>query len=83
MNTLLDNPSEKVFGAPQQNQARPPHNILLVDDELRAREVHAGVLIRAGYDVNTAKDGADAWNTLNLASYDLLITDNKDRKSVV
>lgn len=40
-------------------------------------KLHAGILIRAGYDVNTAKDGADAWNTLNLASYDLLITDNK------
>ena len=77
MNALLENPSEKVFGAPQQNQARPPHNILLVDDDLRARELHAGALISAGYDVNTAKDGADAWNALNLVSYDLLITDNK------
>jgi DNA-binding response OmpR family regulator len=77
MKTLLEKPSEKVSGLPQQNQARPPHNILLVDDELRAREFHAGALIRAGYDVNTAKDGADAWNALNLVSYDLLITDNR------
>jgi len=77
MITLLENPSEKVFGAPRQNQSRPPYNILLVDDELRARELHARVLIRAGYDVNTAKDGADAWNAINLVSYDLLITDNK------
>ena len=77
MKTLLEKPSEKDSGAPRQNQSRPPHNILLVDDELHARELHAGVLIRAGYDVNTAKDGADAWNALNLVSYDLLITDNK------
>jgi DNA-binding response OmpR family regulator len=77
MKTLLENPSEKVFGAPQQNQTNPSHNILLVDDDLRARELHAGVLIHAGYDVNTAKDGADAWNALNLMSYDLLITDNR------
>jgi DNA-binding response OmpR family regulator len=77
MKTLLENPSEKVSGAQQKNQARPPHSILLVDDEPRARELHAEVLIRAGYDVSTAKDGADAWNALNLVSYDLLITDNK------
>lgn len=77
MKTLLENPSEKYSGKPQQNHTRPPHNILLVDDELHARELHAGVLIRAGYDVNTAKDGADAWNALNIVSYDLLITDNR------
>jgi DNA-binding response OmpR family regulator len=77
MNTLLENPSNKTSATPRQNQARPPHSILLVDDELQARELHAGFLIQAGYDVNTAKDGADAWNALNLVSYDLLITDNR------
>ena len=77
MNTLLENPSEKISATPIQNQARPPHTILLVDDELHARELHAEVLIQAGYDVNTAKDGADAWNALKIVSYDLLITDNK------
>ena len=77
MNTLLENPSKKISGAPQQNHARPPHSILLVDDEFHARELHAAALIRSGYDVNTAKDGADAWNALNIVSYDLLITDNR------
>jgi DNA-binding response OmpR family regulator len=77
MNTLLENPSEKISDAPQKNPPHPPHNILLVDDDLRARELHAAALIRSGYDVNTAKDGADAWNALKLASYDLLITDNR------
>ena len=77
MNTLLENPSNKTSAAPHQNQARPPHNILLVDDDLRARELHAGALIRSGYYVDTAKDGADAWNALNLVGYDLLITDNR------
>ena len=77
MNTTLENPSEKVFGAPQQNQMNPPHHILLVDDEFQTRELHAGALTRSGYDVNTAKDGTDAWNALNLVSYDLLITDNR------
>ena len=77
MKTLLDNPSEKASAPPMQNQANPPHRIRLVDDELHARELHAAALIRSGYDVNTAKDGADAWNALNLVSYDLLITDNR------
>jgi DNA-binding response OmpR family regulator len=50
--------------------------ILLVDDDYYLRELNAGVLIRFGYVVDTAGDGADAWKALNAASYDLLITDN-------
>jgi DNA-binding response OmpR family regulator len=77
MNTLLETPSEKVSVEPAQNHANPPHRILLVDDDLYARELNAGVLIRSGYNVDTAQDGADAWKALNDASYDLLITDNR------
>src|ERR1700691_5489527 len=77
MNTLLETPSEKVVVAPIQDHANPPRRILLVDDDLYARELNAGVLIRSGYNVDTAQDGADAWKALNDASYDLLITDNR------
>jgi DNA-binding response OmpR family regulator len=54
----------------------PPH-ILLVDDDLHLRQLSAGVLIRSGYNVDTAEDGATAWKALGYVSYDLLITDNK------
>jgi DNA-binding response OmpR family regulator len=77
MNTLLETPSKKVVVASTQNHTNPPHRILLVDDDLYARELNAGALIRSGYKVDTAIDGADAWKALNDDSYDLLITDNK------
>ena len=77
MNTLLETPSEKVAVVPIQNHVTPPRRILLVDDDLYARELNAGVLIRSGYKVDTAVDGADAWKALSDASYDLLITDNR------
>jgi len=60
-----------------QDQTNPTHRILLVDDDLYARELNAGALIRSGYSVKTAEDGADAWKSLTDHGYDLLITDNK------
>jgi len=77
MNTLLEAPSEKDVIAPIQDHANPPPQILLVDDDLHLRQLSAGVLIRSGYNVDTAEDGATAWKALGYVSYDLLITDNK------
>jgi DNA-binding response OmpR family regulator len=53
------------------------YRVLLVDDEPSARAMIAEILTRSGYSVDTAKDGADAWNALHVSSYDLLITDNR------
>ena|ERR1041385_3577096 len=50
--------------------------ILVVDDEEAVRQVSAAVLSRFGYQTETAKDGAAAWEALQTKSYDLLITDN-------
>jgi DNA-binding response OmpR family regulator len=77
MNTLFERPAQQVNGAASQNYAFPTHRILLVDDDIYARELNAGVLIRFGYNVDTAEDGAAAWKALNDHSYDLLITDNR------
>lgn len=77
MNTLFEIPSEKVDVLPSQNYANPTHRILLVDDDVYARELNAGVLIRFGYNVDTAEDGAAAWKALHEINYDLLITDNR------
>jgi DNA-binding response OmpR family regulator len=77
MNTLLEMPAEKVDGAASQNYTFPTHRILLVDDDDYAREINAGILIRFGYNVDTAEDGAAAWKALNDHNYDLLITDNR------
>ncbi len=77
MTKLLKAPIEQDIAAPAQNQTNPPQRILLVDDDFYVRELNAGVLIRYGYKVDTADDGADAWKALNEIRYDLLITDNK------
>jgi two-component system, chemotaxis family, chemotaxis protein CheY len=66
-----------VAPAPTHADASRRVRILLVDDDLYARELNAGVLIRAGYLVDTAEDGATAWKILNDGHYDLLITDNR------
>jgi DNA-binding response OmpR family regulator len=57
-------------------QASPPHRILMVEDEALIRKINTKMLLDAGYQVDAAADGADAWDTLQKKSYDLLITDN-------
>ena len=52
--------------------------ILLVEDEPVLREVFAEGLAREGYDVQSAKDGAEArWIFSRLSPVDLLIADIK------
>ena len=63
-------------GAPLQCQMSPPRSILVVDDDCDIRRINAMVLRRAGYDVDTAEDGAAAWEALGDHCYDLMITDN-------
>src|SRR5664279_4806418 len=64
-------------GAALQRQPGPRRRILVVDDEPLLRRLNTEVLVDAGYRVDTAEDGAVAWDTLQLNSYDLLITDNE------
>lgn len=59
-----------------QSQSNPLHRILVVEDDLLILQLNTRMLKRAGYEVDAAEDGAAAWETLNTASYDLLITDN-------
>jgi DNA-binding response OmpR family regulator len=51
--------------------------VLVVDDNLYIRELIARHLSEADYRVDTARDGAEAWEALNDASYHLLITDHQ------
>ena len=60
-----------------RRQTRPPHRILLVDDESCIRQLNAELLLGSGYHVDTAEDGADAWRVLGAERYDLLITDHR------
>ena len=50
--------------------------LLVVDDKPLILHLVTLVLNEAGYEVDTAEDGAIAWDLLQLTHYDLLITDN-------
>ena len=69
--------AEEPVQSPLQCQTGLPHRILVVDDESCIRRLNAELLLRAGYHVDTAEDGADAWRALGAERYNLLITDNK------
>src|SRR5450631_4186266 len=53
-----------------------PYRILVVEDENALRQWNSTILIRAGYEVDCACDGAAGWEALEARRYDLLITDN-------
>jgi two-component system, NtrC family, response regulator PilR len=74
MNTTEIRPRAELL-APQQRPAAPTHRILVVDDEPTMRTLMTILLRRSGYQVESAEDGAVAWEALQANSYDLLITD--------
>jgi len=59
-----------------QPKKRPPCRILVVDDEAAIRKLITAALVADGYSVDSAEDGAEAWETLQSNRYNLLITDN-------
>jgi DNA-binding response OmpR family regulator len=59
-----------------QDPSKSRRRILLVDDNEDLRALNAEVLERAGFQVDTAEDGAAAWKALKANRYDALITDN-------
>jgi DNA-binding response OmpR family regulator len=61
---------------PLQSGTKLRHRILVVEDDQRIRELGAEFLIRSGYEVDSAIDGAAAWEALNEDHFDLMITDN-------
>ena len=49
--------------------------ILLADDDEGLRAMTAEILGLAGFEVDTARDGAEAWERLSARTYDALVTD--------
>ena len=64
----------EVPGARDGVEAGGPR-VLLADDSRSIREAVAQILRGAGYSVDVAADGWEAWERLQLRSYDLLMTD--------
>jgi DNA-binding response OmpR family regulator len=68
--------TDEEIRTPSQKQLNHRQRILVVEDDEDIRRLNAEVLSGSGYKVDAAADGAIAWDTLNLNSYDLLVTDN-------
>ena len=76
MQENTNSPAHELAYSPLRCQTNPPRRILVVDDESCIRRLNAELLVRSGYHVDTAEDGADAWRALGAERYDLLITDH-------
>jgi len=76
MNTLLETPCAKAAVAPTRNPANPSQRILVVEDDAAIRQLNAQVLVRSGYRVDAAEDGAAGWEALHAKNFNLLITDH-------
>jgi DNA-binding response OmpR family regulator len=48
----------------------------VAEDNRAIRQLNRRILTDSGYDVDAAENGEVAWDSLQLNSYDLLITDN-------
>jgi two-component system sensor histidine kinase and response regulator WspE len=59
--------------AAQRRVARK--RVLVVDDSLTVRELERKMIEGAGYVVDVAVDGMDAWNAIRAGHYDLVVTD--------
>jgi two-component system, chemotaxis family, sensor histidine kinase and response regulator WspE len=59
-------------------EAKSPNRrkrVLVVDDSISVRELERHLLMGAGYEVDIAVDGMDAWTKVREQRYDLLVTD--------
>jgi two-component system, cell cycle sensor histidine kinase and response regulator CckA len=61
-------------GFARSNDSAP--RILVVEDEISIRQLTTAILMRSGYEVDSATDGAAGWRALQAKQYDLVITDN-------
>ena len=55
--------------------AQSSKRILVVDDSITVREVERRLLENSGYEVEVAVDGVDGWNSLNVRTFDLVVSD--------
>ncbi len=76
MNTQENPPTAAAAATPQTPQATGRQRILLVEDDGALLLLNVMLLKRAGYEVETARDGAAGRDALQAGHFDLIITDN-------
>jgi two-component system chemotaxis sensor kinase CheA len=62
-------------GAIVHEKTNVKRRLLIADDSLTTRTLLRNIMISAGYEVETAIDGVDAWNKLAGASFDCIMSD--------
>jgi len=80
---VLDVPAllaNKAITTGESSSFAPSHaitrrRILVVDDSITTRSLEESVLSASGYDVETAVDGAQAWQILQTGEWDLVVSD--------
>ncbi len=77
MNVNTSSQRREAAHAAPPGPARPLRRILVVEDDGDIRRLNTEALTHCGYRVDTAQDGAVAWDTLQLNGYDLMVTDNE------
>ena len=50
-------------------------SVLVVDDSATVRETQRKILESEGFEVDTAVDGMDGWNSFRLSRYDIIVSD--------
>lgn len=65
----------KIGDGAERPAQKPARKVLVVDDSITVRETERKLLEGMGYQVDTAVNGVDGWNTLRAGVYDLVITD--------
>jgi two-component system chemotaxis sensor kinase CheA len=77
-NTLIS--SSQALGQEQRTRKkkvveRKSHKVLIVDDSITTRTLEKNILESAGFDVQIAINGREAWSKLKAEAYDLLVSD--------
>jgi len=62
-------------GAVVHAQAPVKRSLLIADDSLTTRTLLRNIMLSAGYDVETAVDGVDAWNKAQQRKFDCIMSD--------
>lgn len=69
--------TENIFAIPAaEAKTNSAPRVLVVDDDISTHRLTVTVLVDAGYDVESAQDGAAGWEMLQAKDYDLIITNN-------
>ncbi len=59
----------------EASSGTPLQRVLIAEDSFTSRGLLKAILEAAGYQVATANDGLEAWNSLKQAQFDLLVSD--------